>query len=107
MREVLGLAGIYDPTTFRLIPDAVYGTSKLANFIAHIDAHHERLAQLFDKSANEHLHERPASQVATLLGLMGLKQKQVKANKGGNRGGSTYKIDETVYETMMKIVTTR
>ncbi len=107
LREALALAGIYEPKKNCLLPLTTYGTFSLKNFVSYIDSNRERLARLFEKEVNAHLFERPTSQVGALLRLIGLNQVLVKANKGGNPGGASYRIEPKTYQTMMDIVTMR
>lgn len=107
LREAFASAGIYDPKSFTLLPSATYGTASMTGFISYMVAHKERLAQLFGKSVNERLESSPTSQLLSLLNLIGLKQNLVKANKGGNPGGSTYQLDSQQLQLMMEIVNVR
>ena len=90
-----------------LLPRATYGSASLVGFAIYMDTHRERLAQLFEKEVNPNLFERPARQVGSLLRLIGLKQELAKANKGGNRGGATYRIEPKTYGKMMDLVKLR
>lgn len=60
-----------------------------------------------EKELNGHLFTRPARQVGSILRLVCLKQELVKANKGGNKGGATYRIEPLQYELIMDIIRRR
>jgi hypothetical protein len=107
LRELLSAAGIYDIDTFAFRLDNVYGTSTLVNFINFIKHHSDRYAIVFGKTVNTHIEERPSHQVNTLLKMVGLNQVSVKKNKGGNKGGATFKIDLVTYKSIMDIVDRR
>lgn len=77
------------------------------NFIDFLSNKHERYLQLFEKSINEHINERPVGQVGNLLKLIALDQTCVRENKGGNAGGSLYKINPETYRKLVNIVKNR
>ena len=90
-----------------LNPNVTYGSAKLGPFIVFMDNNRERFAQVFNKEVNRRLFDRPTSQIRSLLKLVGLYQEQVKYNKGGNRGGATFKLEPDRLQEMMEIVAMR
>jgi Origin of replication binding protein len=105
LREVFAAIGFYDLATFSFKPNATYGTANLGDFINLMQKYQEGFTQLFNKVVNDHLTQKPASQVRTLLMLAGLNQVQVKANKGG--GSSVYKINPQIFQSLLNIIERR
>lgn len=107
LRELFHLAGIFDLDSFAFRSEQVYGTATLTDFINFLKRNEDLFALIFGKSVNSHLSERPAHQVNTLLKMVGLRQLSVKKNKGGNKGGATFKIDDSRLESLLKIIKRR
>ena len=105
IRELLEAAGLFDMKSFSLKTSKVYGTGDLLDFVNFIKTHSERYALLFNKEINDHLDQRPANQVNSILKIVGLKHKSVKVNKGG--GVSTFMIDTDTYKTITDMVKRR
>lgn len=102
LREVFEVAGIYDMKTFSFLPNALYETNSLKDFIKFLKHHRNRFSLIFNKEINEHIDERPANQLGSLLKMLGLGNKTIKKNKGG--GTAIYQIDPDRYKTIMDIV---
>ena len=107
LREAFNHAGIYDLNTFQFDLTITYNTNSLKNFIVFLTAHKERFQHLFDKPINEHLEERPVSQLASLLRQVGLKQGQITRNRGGKLGDATYQIESKSYNLLNQLVKSR
>jgi len=107
LREAFGLIGNYDSVRSCLNSDVTYGSANLGPFIAFMDNNRERFAQVFNKEVNRRLFDRPTSQIRSLLKLVALYQEQVKFNKGGNRGGATFRIESGRLKEIMEIVAMR
>ena len=105
LRELLEAAGLFDMKSFSFKTSQVYGTEDLLDFVNFTKTHSDRYALLFNKEIHDHLDQRPASQVNSILKIVGLKHKSVKVNKGG--GVSTFMIDTDTYKTIMDIVKRR
>jgi hypothetical protein len=105
IRELLEAAGLFDMKSFSLKTSKVYGTGDLLDFVNFTKTHSERYALLFNKEINDHLDQRPANQVNSILKIVGLKHKSVKVNKGG--GVSTFMIDTDTYKTITDMVKRR
>ena len=105
LREMFEAAGLFDMKSFSFKTSQVYGTEDLLDFVNFTKTHSDRYALLFNKEIHDHLDQRPASQVNSILKIVGLKHKSVKVNKGG--GVSTFMIDPSTYKTIMDIVKSR
>lgn len=101
LREAFESAGIFELNSKRFDCAAVYDKDSLKGFVSFMKRHEERLQILFGKDLSTDIEDRSASQLKSLLKLVGLSQKQVKANKGG--GISRYSIDPSTYERIHQI----
>jgi len=107
IRQLLECAGLFDRRNLRVIQEKVYTKDSLDGFVEFIKRHQDRFIRLFNKEINQHIHERPPSQLGTVLGFIGLKNKEVKRNRGKNSGPAQYQIDPVSYFEIMKIVDRR
>lgn len=107
LREALGHAGVFDPSTLQFRLDVQYSTESLKNFIQFLKVHQQFFEFVFEKPINDHLDTRPASQVGNFLRSIGLDQKAVKLNKGVRSGPSIYTLDSTTFKQTMGIVDRR
>lgn len=108
LREVFDLAGIFDLRTFSFAPDAIYGTHTLHDMVKFLKSHRERYALVFEKELNDHLDERPANQLNSLLKIVGLNHVSVTKNKGKSKSSvATFKIDPSTYAKVIDIVKKR
>lgn len=107
LREILVAAGIFDTKTMSLLPNVSYTTESLDQFIKLLKSGkiRDRFTYVFDKEINEHLEERPVSQLGSILRMIGLGHKVIKKNKGG--GNSVYQIDTVRYQEILGIVQKR
>lgn len=107
LRETLTRAGLFDPQTYSLRFDVQYSTNTLVEFINFMQSNEERLQRLFEKEVNSDVAVRPVVQLRTILGFVGIKQQQVKRDRGGDEGEAIYKLDKSSYLPLSKIMTRR
>lgn len=107
LRETLTRAGLFDPQTCSLRFDRKYSTNTLVEFINFMQSNEERLQRLFEKEVNSDVAVRPVVQLRTILGFVGVKQQQVKRNRGGEDGEAIYQLDKNSYLPLSKIMTRR
>ncbi len=106
LREILTRACIFEPRTCSLRFDVKYSSNTLVELSDFMKSNEERWQRLFEKEVNVDVAERPVAQLRTVLGILGLKQQQVKRNRGGDKGEAFYQLDKTAYlplsKTMMR-----
>jgi hypothetical protein len=107
LRELFATAGIYDMTTFQFKLDTPYDNDSLHDFVVLLKKHKDRYSLLFDKEVNQHIDERAATQLNTVLKIVGLQHVLVKKNRGAKSGLSKYQIEPVNYARATDIVTRR
>ena len=105
LSELFEIAGIFDMNNFSFIPSATYSRASLRDFVNFLTSHRDRYSLVFEKDINDHLDERPTTQLGALLKMVGLKHSPIKKNKGG--GIAAYQLEPLVYQTIMGIIATR
>jgi hypothetical protein len=105
LREIFNIAGIFDVKNFTFLPDVQYGSNNLKDFVQFLKRHRNRFSLIFNKEINEHIDERPSSQLGTFLKMVGLKSKTIRRNNGGKT--ALYQIDSHQYKIIIDIINRR
>jgi hypothetical protein len=107
LRELLTVAGIFNPTTMSFVLDVSYTTQSLAKFVELLKSKEakDRFTYVFDREVIDNLEAKPIAQVGSLLRMMGLGHKAIKKNKGGSM--SVYQLNPVSYGEIMEIIQLR